>query len=83
MGKNYLCLMSVTTFKHGVIFMPSKKPPTGRKHSQTPRAGQHVIFRPWKTHPVTKEVMWAKDYGLKAWCIWVGDDDPPKNQGVK
>jgi len=30
-----------------------------------------LIFRAWKKHPKTGEKMWAKDYGLKAWPIWV------------
>lgn len=28
-----------------------------------------VIFRPWRRDPRTGEILWAKDYGLKAWPI--------------
>ena len=35
-----------------------------------------VIFRPYKTNPKTGEVMWAKDYGLRAWPIPVDGDKP-------
>jgi hypothetical protein len=36
-----------------------------------------VIFRPYKTNPTTGEVMWAKDYGLRAWPIPVDDGSGP------
>lgn len=27
------------------------------------------IFRAWRHHPITNEVLWARDYGKKAWRI--------------
>jgi len=33
--------------------------------------GKRLIFRAWKYHPTTGEKMWARDYGYKAWPIWV------------
>lgn len=33
--------------------------------------GYEYIFRPWKTCPHTKKILWAKNYGLKAWPILV------------
>jgi len=40
-----------------------------------------VIFRPYKTNPRTGEVMWARDYGLRAWPIPV-DGDKPDAEGA-
>ena len=40
-----------------------------------------VIFRPYKTNPKTGEVMWARDYGLRAWPIPV-DGDKPDPEGA-
>ncbi|MFA6729118.1 MAG: hypothetical protein WCS17_13020 [Prevotella sp.] len=33
----------------------------------------HYIFRPWYINPATGEKIYAKDYGYKAWKIWVDD----------
>ena len=30
-----------------------------------------VIFRAWKTHPKTGEKMYARDYGKRAWPIYI------------
>jgi len=38
-----------------------------------PPPGKKLIFRPWRTDPVTGERRWAKQYGLKAWPMWVDD----------
>ena len=27
------------------------------------------IFRAWRRHPTTGAVLWARDYGLRAWRI--------------
>lgn len=27
------------------------------------------IFRPWRRHPKTQQILWAKNYGKKAWFI--------------
>jgi hypothetical protein len=35
--------------------------------------GKKLIFRPWRTDPLTGKRLWAKQYGLKAWPIWVDD----------
>lgn len=29
----------------------------------------YYVFRTWRKHPKTGEVLWAKDYGLRAWRI--------------
>lgn len=29
----------------------------------------HYIFRAWRKHPKTGEILWAKKYGLRAWRI--------------
>jgi hypothetical protein len=36
----------------------------------------HFIWRAWKIDPKTGDRMYAKDYGFKAWKIWVPDDKP-------
>lgn len=36
--------------------------------------GKKLIFRPWRTDPVTGKRLWAKQYGLRAWPLWVDDD---------
>ena len=46
-------------------------PPPGRSPDQG-----HYIYRPYRTDKKTGEVLWAKNYGLKAWRIWVADDSP-------
>lgn len=33
------------------------------------------IFRAWRRDPRTGEKLWARDYGKKAWKIWVEDND--------
>jgi hypothetical protein len=38
---------------------------------------QKLIFRAWRVDPVTGERLWAKNFGLRAWPIWV-DDNPVK-----
>jgi hypothetical protein len=27
------------------------------------------IFRPWRKHPKTGKILWARNYGKKAWFI--------------
>lgn len=27
------------------------------------------IFRPWRKHPKSQQILWAKNYGRKAWFI--------------
>lgn len=34
------------------------------------RKGKRLIFRAWKTLPDGTR-LWAKDYGYKAWALWV------------
>jgi hypothetical protein len=41
---------------------------------QSPAPGKKLIFRPWRTDPATGKRLWARQYGLKAWPIWVDDD---------
>jgi hypothetical protein len=33
------------------------------------------IFRTWRRHPKTNEIMYAKDYGKKAWFIPLSELD--------
>ncbi len=40
-----------------------------------PPPGKKRIFRAWRIDPVTGERIWAKHYGLRAWPIWVDDDE--------
>jgi hypothetical protein len=35
--------------------------------------GKRVIFRAWRRDPRTGDVLWARDYGLKAWPIPVDE----------
>lgn len=37
------------------------------------KKGKKLIFRAWRRNPKTGEVEWAKDYGLKAWPIWIDE----------
>ncbi len=39
----------------------------------------HYIYRPHRVDKRTGNVLWAKNYGLKAWRIWVPNDRPPAN----
>lgn len=32
--------------------------------------GRKLIFRPWRRMP-DGSILWARNYGLKAWPIWV------------
>jgi len=34
-----------------------------------------LIFRAWRRDPITKEKLWARDYGKKAWPIWIPIED--------
>jgi len=29
----------------------------------------YYVFRTWRRHPKTGEVLWARDYGRRAWRI--------------
>lgn len=42
---------------------------THAKNQKGPK-GKKLIFRPYKTLPDGTK-LWAKDYGYKAWPIWV------------
>jgi hypothetical protein len=44
------------------IYDPLARPP-----------GKKLIFRAWRTDPVTGKILWAKMYGLKAWPMWVDE----------
>lgn len=33
------------------------------------------IFRAWRKHPKTQQVLWAKNYGKKAWFIPIDELD--------
>jgi hypothetical protein len=39
------------------------------------RPGKRLIFRPYVTDPVTGKRRYAKWYGLRAFPIWVDDED--------
>ena len=43
----------------------------------------HYIYRPYRTDKKTGAVLWAKNYGLKAWRIWVPNDQPAANDPNK
>lgn len=30
-----------------------------------------VIFRPWRRYPHTNQILWARDYGKRAWRMVV------------
>lgn len=49
-------------------------------HSLRSAEDGHFIWRAWKIDPRTGDRMYAKDYGFKAWRIWVADDTPKSNQ---
>jgi hypothetical protein len=42
-----------------------------KKTDQSAPTGKvlYYIFRAWRRHPKTGEVMWARDYGFRAWRI--------------
>lgn len=40
---------------------------------QKGRPGHRVIFRPWRTRPDGTR-QYAKDYGYKAWPMWIKDE---------
>jgi hypothetical protein len=42
-------------------------------YDPTPPPGKKLIFRAWKTDPITGERLWARQYGLRAWPMWVDD----------
>ena len=46
---------------------------------QKPAGNAGFIYRPYRTLP-NGTVLWAKNYGLKAWKIPIGvnDNEPPK-----
>lgn len=33
------------------------------------------VFRAWRRHPKTQQIMWARTYGKKAWFIPVDELD--------
>ena len=35
--------------------------------------GKRYVFRPYRKDPVTGKVLWASQFGLKAWPILVDD----------
>ena len=37
------------------------------------------VYRPWRRNPKTGKVLWAKDYGLKAWRIPIKSKELPSN----
>jgi len=37
--------------------------------NESNRKAAYYIFRAWRRHPQTGEILWAKDYGLRAWRI--------------
>jgi len=46
------------------------------KHSiPSPKPDLAYIYRPWRRCPATGRKIWARQYGLKAWRIPVGDRD--------
>jgi len=58
-----------------------------KKRSQPPRhhavrGGKpgHFIFRPWRKNWKTGEIEHAKDFGKKAFAIWV-PDEPSTQEG--
>jgi hypothetical protein len=40
---------------------------------------RRYVYRPWRHHPKTGAILWARHYGLKAWKIPVDDDDNNNN----
>ncbi len=56
--------------------MAKKAGNTSVKHKIRGPQGGHYIWRAWKTDPKTGEKLYAKDYGFKAWKIWVSNDNP-------
>jgi hypothetical protein len=40
----------------------------------SPPPGKKLIFRPWRTDPVTGKRICAIWYGIKAFPMWVDDD---------
>lgn len=41
-----------------------------RRYRKAP-PGKRYVFRPYRTDPRTGKVLWAREYGLKAWPILV------------
>ena len=42
------------------------------------KSGQGFIFRTWRKDPRTGQILYAKDYGLKAWRIPIGSETKSK-----
>lgn len=38
------------------------------------------IFRPWRKHPKTGQILWAKNYGKKAWFIPLSEIEAEKQE---
>ena len=43
-------------------------------YPKIPPEGKRVVFRAWRTDPVTGKRLYARDYGLRAWPIHVYED---------
>ena len=44
-----------------------------KKNLPPPPPGYRYVFRPWRTDPRTGRVLYAANYGLKAWPILVSE----------
>lgn len=40
------------------------------------RAGCFGIWRAWRKHPKSQQILWARNYGKKAWFIPVDELEP-------
>jgi hypothetical protein len=40
------------------------------------RAGCYGIWRAWRKHPKSQQILWARNYGKKAWFIPVDELEP-------
>ena len=49
---------------------PNPGPRQGSLFPEDIPSGKRLIFRPYRTLPNGK-VLWARNYGLRAWPIWV------------
>ena len=49
------------------------------KKEENKRAGITYIYRPYRRNPKTGVIMWARDYGRKAWKIPVLDKKSFRN----
>lgn len=69
------CLHAITlTYPSAISNMRPRKREVTYDYPKIPPEGKRVVFRAWRTDPVTGKRLYARDYGLRAWPIHVYED---------